>query len=64
MALNLCLLTRQPRALTESYMEIKLQFQVAMDEIFLGYYYVFNILYSKLLIKSLSYYLTALGIWK
>src|SRR5699024_2812287 len=41
-ALNLRLLTRQHSALTDSYVQIKLQFQVALDQVFPEYHTVFS----------------------
>ena len=63
-ALNLRLLTRQHSALTESYVEIKLQFQVALDQVFPEYHSVFSDLYGKLSLSTLLHYPTALDIHK
>jgi len=61
-ALNLRLLTRQHSALTDSYVQIKLQFQVALDQIFPEYHHVFSDLYGKLSLNTLLNYPTALDI--
>ncbi len=61
-ALNLRLLTRQHSALTESYVAIKLQFQVALDCIFPEYHHVFSDLYGKMSLNTLLNYPTALDI--
>jgi len=63
-ALNLRLLTRQHSALTDSYVEIKLQFQVALDCVFPEYHSVFSDLYGKLSLNTLLSYPTALDIHK
>lgn len=63
-ALNLRLLTRQHSALTDSYVQIKLQFQVALDQIFPEYYHAFSDLYGKLSLNTLLNYSTALDILK
>lgn len=44
-ALNLRLLTRQHSALTESYVDVKLQFQAALDQVFPEFQSVFMALY-------------------
>lgn len=61
-ALNLRLLTRQHSALTESYVGIKLQFQVALDCIFPEYHNVFSDLYGKMSLNTLLNYPTALDV--
>ena len=61
-ALNLRLLTRQHSALTDSYVQIKLQFQVALDQVFPEYHSVFSDLYGKLSLKTLLSYPTALDV--
>ena len=61
-ALNLRLLTRQHSALTESYIAIKLQFQVALDCIFPEYHHVVSDLYAKMTLNILLNYPTALDI--
>lgn len=58
-ALNLRLLTRQNSALTDSYVQIKLQFQVALDQVFPEYHNVFSDLYGKLSLNNLLNYPTA-----
>lgn len=63
-ALNLRLLTRQHSALTDSYVQIKLQFQVALDQIFPEYHHVFSDLYGKLSLNTLLNYPTAFDILK
>src|SRR5699024_683119 len=52
-ALNLRLLTRQHSTLTDSYVQIKLQFQVALDQIFPEYHHAFSDLYGKLSLNTL-----------
>lgn len=61
-ALNLRLLTRQHSALTDSYVQIKLQFQVALDQVFPEYHSVFSDLYGKLSLNTLLSYPTALDV--
>lgn len=63
-ALNLRLLTRQHSVLTDSYIEIKLQFQFFLDCVFLEYHSVFSDLYGKLSLKTLLSYPTTLDIHK
>ncbi|MEJ8777695.1 IS110 family transposase [Pseudogracilibacillus sp. ICA-222130] len=63
-ALNLRLLTRQHSALTDSYVQIKLQFQVALDQVFPEYHTVFSDLYGKLSLNTLLNYPTALDVHK
>src|SRR5699024_6129000 len=63
-ALNLRLLTRQHSALTDSYVQIKLQFQVALDQVFPEYHSVFSDLYGKLSLNTLLNYPTVLDIHK
>lgn len=63
-ALNLRLLTRQHSALTDSYVQIKLQFQVALDQVFPEYHCAFSDLYGKLSLNTLLNYPTALDIQK
>ena len=63
-ALNLRLLTRQHSALTDSYVQIKLQFQVALDQVFPEYHNVFSDLYGKLSLNTLLNYPTALDVHK
>lgn len=63
-ALNLRLLTRQQSALTDSYVQIKLQFQVALDQVFPEYHTVFSDLYGKLSLNTLLNYPTALDVHK
>jgi transposase len=60
--LNLRQLTRQHSALTDSYVEIKLQFQAALDQIFPEYHGVFSDLYGSLSLKTLRQYPTSLDI--
>src|SRR5699024_12117183 len=61
-ALNLRLLTRQHSALTDSYIQINLQFQVALDQVFPEYHSVFSDLYGKLSLNTLLSYHTALDV--
>jgi len=61
-ALNLRLLTRQHSALTDSYVQIKLQFQVALDQVFPEYHSAFSDLYGKLSLNTLLSYPTALDV--
>ncbi|WP_019375759.1 IS110 family transposase [Virgibacillus halodenitrificans] len=61
-ALNLRLLTRQHSALTESYVDIKLQFQAALDQVFPEFQSVFSDLYGTLSLNTLAHYPTALDI--
>lgn len=63
-ALNLRLLTRQHSALTDSYVQIKLQFQVALDQALPEYHTVFSDLYGKLSLHTLLSYPTALDVHK
>ena len=63
-ALNLRLLTRQHSALTDSYVQIKLQFQVALDQVFPEYHTVFSDLYGKLSLNTLLNYPTAFDVHK
>src|SRR5699024_8160148 len=63
-ALNLRLLTRQHSALTDSYVQIKLQFQVALDQVFPEYHSVFSDLYGKLSLHTLLNYPTSLDVHK
>ncbi len=58
------LLTRQHSALTDSCVQIKLQFQVALDQIFPEYLSVFSDLYGKLSLNTLLNYPTALDVHK
>ncbi|SFB36382.1 Transposase [Lentibacillus halodurans] len=62
--LNLRQLTRQHSALTDSYVEIKLQFQAAVDHIFLEYHKVFSNLCGKLSLNTLLHYPTATDVQK
>lgn len=62
--LNLRLLTRQHSALTDSYVNIKLQFQAALDQIFPEYHSVFSDLYGNLSLNTLLRYPTSLDIDK
>ncbi|WP_449355529.1 IS110 family transposase [Virgibacillus natechei] len=57
--LNLRQLTRQHSALTDSYVEIKLQFQAALDQIFPEYHGVFSDLYGSLSLNTLLQYPTS-----
>src|SRR5690625_4033675 len=59
-ALNLRLLTRRHSALTDSYVQIKLQFQVALDRVFPEFHNVFSDLYGKLSLNTLLNYPTAI----
>src|SRR5699024_1525482 len=61
-SLNLLLLTIQHSALTDSYVQIKLQFQVAFDQVFPEYHSVFSDLYGKLSLNTLLSYPTALDV--
>ncbi|WP_404456933.1 IS110 family transposase (plasmid) [Virgibacillus necropolis] len=63
-ALNLRHLTRQHSALTESYVEIKLQFQAALDQIFPEYHGVFSDLYGDISLNTLLHYPTSSDIQK
>lgn len=63
-ALDLRLLTRQHSALTDSYVDIKLQFQAALDQNFPEYQKVFSDLYGKLSLNTLLSYPTAATIQK
>jgi len=63
-ALNLRLLRRQHSALTDSYVQIKLQFQVALHQIFPEYHRAFSDLYGKLSLNTLLNYPTTLDIHK
>ena len=63
-ALNLRLLTRQLSALIDSYVQKKLQFQVALDQVFPEYHCAFSDLYGKLSLNTLLNYPTALDIHK
>lgn len=62
--LNLRLLAGQDSALTDSYVEIKLQFQAAPDQIFPEYHGVFSDLCGKLSLKTLLHYPTSSDIHK
>ncbi|GAA0610401.1 IS110-like element ISDha10 family transposase [Virgibacillus siamensis] len=62
--LNLRQLTRQHSALTDSYVEIKLQFQAALDQIFPEYHSVFSDLCGKLSLNTLLHYPTSADIQK
>lgn len=62
--LDLRQLTRQHSALTDSYVEIKLQFQAAVDHIFPEYHNVFSDLCGKLSLNTLLHYPTASAIQK
>src|SRR5699024_3299352 len=57
--LNLRQLTRQHSALTNSYVEIKLQFQAALDQIFPEYHGVFSDLCGKMSLNTLLHYPTS-----
>ncbi|TFJ93130.1 IS110 family transposase [Lentibacillus salicampi] len=57
--LNLRQLTRQHSALTDSYVEVKLQFQAALDQIFPEYHGVFSKLYGSLSLNILQQYPTS-----
>ncbi|WP_188455547.1 IS110 family transposase [Virgibacillus oceani] len=57
--LNLRHLTRQHSALTGTYVEIKLQFQTILDQIFPEYHGVFSDLYSKISLTTLLHYPTS-----
>lgn len=61
-SLNLRLLTRQHSALTDSYVQIKLQFQVALDQVFAEYHRVFSDLYAELSLNTLLSYPTAINV--
>lgn len=61
-ALDLRRLTRQHSALTDSYVEIKLQFQAALDQIFPAYHHAFSDLYGSLSLNTLWHYPTAFDI--
>lgn len=61
-ALNLRLLTRQHSALTESYVDVKLQFQAALDQVFPEFQSVFSNLYGTLSLNTLEHYPTPLDI--
>jgi len=50
-ALNLRLLPRQHSALSDSYVQIKLQFQVALDQVLPEYHTVFRIYMASHFIK-------------
>ncbi|UJL46057.1 IS110 family transposase [Virgibacillus sp. NKC19-16] len=58
--LNLRQLTRQHSALTNSYVDIKLQFQAVVDQIFPEYHGVFSDLYGNLSLNTLLQYPTSL----
>ncbi|WP_077324133.1 IS110 family transposase [Virgibacillus siamensis] len=60
--LNLRQLTRQHSALTDSYVEIKLQFQAALDQIFPEFHSVFSNLCGKLSLNTLLHYPTSADI--
>ncbi len=62
--LNLRQLTRQHSALTDSYVEIKLQFQAALDQIFPEYHGVFSELCGKMSLNTLLHYPTSADIQK
>ncbi|TMN20813.1 IS110 family RNA-guided transposase [Lentibacillus cibarius] len=62
--LNLRQLTRQHSALTDSYVEIKLQFQAALDQIFPEYHGVFSDLYGKMSLNTLLHYPTSVDVQK
>src|SRR5690625_2451043 len=59
---NLSLLTRQHSTLTDSYVQIKLQFQVALDQVFPEYYGVFSDLYGEISFNTLLSYSTSLDV--
>nr|WP_227001756.1 IS110 family transposase [Virgibacillus necropolis] len=60
--LNLRQLTRQHSALTDSYVEIKLQFRAALDQIFPEFHNLFSDLCGKLSLYTLLYYPTSADI--
>lgn len=62
--LNLRQLTRQHSALTDSYVEIKLQFQAALEQAFPEYEGVFSDLCGKLSLNTLLHYPTSVDIQK
>ena len=62
--MNLRQLTRQHSALTDSYVDIKLQFQAALDQIFPEYHGVFSDLYGTLSLNTLLHYPTLSDIQK
>jgi transposase len=62
--LNLRQLTRQHSALTDSYVDIKLQFQAALDQIFPEYHGVFSDLCGNLSLNTLLHYPTSSDIHK
>ncbi|WP_164217330.1 IS110 family transposase [Virgibacillus sp. YIM 98842] len=57
--MNLRNLTRQHGALTGTYVQIKLQFQTILDQVFPEYHGVFGSLYSKISLKTLLQYPTS-----
>lgn len=57
--MNLRYLTRQHESLTEMYVQVKLQFQAVLDQVFPEYHGVFGDLYSKVSLRFLAQYPTS-----
>jgi transposase len=57
--MNLRYLTRQHESLTDMYVQVKLQFQAVMDQVFPEYHGVFGDLYSKVSLRFLALYPTS-----
>ncbi|MYL38746.1 IS110 family transposase [Halobacillus litoralis] len=60
--MNLRNLTRQHDALTGTYLQIKLQFQTVLDQVFPEYKTVFGSLYSPTSLRTLLHYQTPQGV--
>jgi transposase len=57
--MNLRYLTRQHESLTDMYVQVKLQFQAVLDQVFPEYHGVFGDLYSKVSLRFLALYPTS-----
>lgn len=57
--MNLRYLTRQHESLTDMYVQVKLQFQAVVDQVFPEYHGVFGDLYSKVSLRFLALYPTS-----
>jgi transposase len=57
--MNLRYMTRQHESLTEMYVQVKLQFQAVLDQVFPEYHGVFGDLYSKVSLRFLAQYPTS-----
>jgi len=57
--MNLRYLTRQHESLTDMYVQVKLQLQAVMDQVFPEYHGVFGDLYSKVSLRFLALYPTS-----